>query len=107
MNQVAEENNARFALILFPLEYQVLDGNYTTLPQDLLTTSAAEAGIPVLDLLPAYQQACEKKPGGPCYLEDRYLFADVWMHPSAYGHELTAIEIEAFLNEALNEPDYD
>jgi phospholipase/lecithinase/hemolysin len=51
-----------------------------------------------LDLLPAFRQACVEKPGGACQLEDRYLFADVWMHPSAYGHELTAVELEAFLS---------
>ncbi len=97
MNQLAEEHDARFALILFPLEFQVLDESYSTLPQELLTAKAAEAGIPVLNLLPAYQQACQEKSGGTCYLEDRYLFADVWMHPSAYGHELTAAEIRTFL----------
>ena len=113
MNQLANENKARFALILFPLEFQVLDENYSTLPQHLLTASAVEAGIPVLDLFKPRiqitvvcdQQACQNKPGGPCYLEDRYLFADPWMHPSAYGHELTAIEVEALLSEMLIEPD--
>ena len=49
----------------------------------------AEKGIPVVQI----------NTGGACHLEDRYLFADVWMHPSAYGHELTAIEIKAFLDE--------
>lgn len=101
MNRLAEENDARFLLLLFPLEFQVLDESYSTLPQELLTTKAAESGIPALDLLPAYQQACQEKPGSTCQREDRYLFADVWMHPSAYGHELTAIEIQAFLNEML------
>lgn len=99
MQELAEEHNARFALILFPLEHQVLDREYSTLPQELLVAKAAEAGIPVLDLLPAYQQACAEKPGGPCQLEDRYLFADVWMHPSAYGHALTTAEIMTFLDE--------
>jgi hypothetical protein len=50
---------------------------------------AAEADIPVLDLLPIFRQACREKRGGPCQREDRYLFADVRMHPSAYGHALT------------------
>jgi phospholipase/lecithinase/hemolysin len=54
-------------------------------------------GIPVVDLLPSYRQACREKPGGACQLEDRYLFADVWMHPSAIGHQLTAKEIQQFL----------
>jgi hypothetical protein len=95
MDQLAHEHNARFGLILFPLEFQVLDESYSTLPQDLLAAKAAEAGIPVVDLLPAFRQACREKPGGACQLEDRYLFADVWMHPSTYGHKLTADELDA------------
>jgi hypothetical protein len=103
INQLARENNAHFVLILFPLEFQVLDKNYSTLPQELLRARATEAGIPVLDLLPSFQQACREKPGGPCYLEDRYLFADVWMHPSSPGHELTAAELEMFLSGMLEQ----
>jgi hypothetical protein len=97
MKALADAQDARFLLVLFPLEFQVLDEDYSTLPQELLTAKAAEAGISVLDLLPAYRQACQEKPGGPCQLEDRYLFADVWMHPSALGHELTAAEINTYL----------
>ncbi len=95
--QVAEENNVRLAIVLFPLEFQVLDENYSTLPQELLADKALGTGIPLLDLLPAFRQACREKLGGVCQLEDRYLFADVWMHPSAYGHDVTATEIETFL----------
>jgi phospholipase/lecithinase/hemolysin len=50
-----------------------------------------------VDLLPVFRKACQQKPGGACQLEDRYLFADVWMHPSAYGHKLTADAIEPVL----------
>ncbi len=101
LHRLARENNAHLALILFPLEFQVLDESYSTLPQDLLTARATEAGIPVLNLLPAFRQACREKPGGACHLEDRYLFADVWMHPSAYGHQLTAAGIQTVLAEML------
>jgi hypothetical protein len=101
IHRLARENNAHFGLMLFPLEFQALDEDYSTLPQELLTAKAAEAGIPVLDLLPAFRQACREKPGGACHLEDHYLFADVWMHPSAYGHKLTAVELEAFLTGLL------
>lgn len=99
MNELAGANNGRFALILFPLEFQVVDESYPTMAQQVLGARAAEAGIPVLDLLPAFREACRQKPGGPCQLEDRYLFADVWMHPSAAGHALTANEIARFLAE--------
>ena len=93
MHQLAQQNNAHFALLLFPLEFQVLDKNYPTTPQEFFTAKAAEAGFPALDLLPVFQQACLERAGGTCRLEDRHLFADVWMHPSAYGHELVAQEI--------------
>jgi lysophospholipase L1-like esterase len=101
INRVARENNARVVLLLFPLEFQVFDESYPTLAQEIFMAKAAEADIPVLDLLPTFQQACREKPGGACHREDRYLFADVWMHPSAYGHELTAVELEALLTHGL------
>jgi lysophospholipase L1-like esterase len=101
IKQLAGENDTPIVLILFPLEFQVLDESYPTLVQEILADKAAEADIPVLDLLPAFQQACREKPGGACQLEDRYLFADVWMHPSAYGHEVTAAELEAFVTHGL------
>ena len=93
INRLGGEKNIPVVLILFPLEFQVLDKSFPTAPQDIFLAKAAHAGIPALDLLPAYQRACQEKPGGPCQLEDRYLFADVWMHPSAYGHDLTASEL--------------
>jgi hypothetical protein len=101
IHRVAEENGIQVALALFPLEFQVLDEKYSTTPQELLTARAAEAGIPTLDLLSVFSRACREKPDGPCQLEDRYLFADVWMHPSAFGHELTAAELESFLEPVL------
>jgi hypothetical protein len=97
INELARENNVRVVLIVFPLEFQVLDESFSTLPQELFMAKAAEAGIPALDLLSAFRQACREKPGGPCQLEDHYLFADVWMHPSDYGHKLTATELQAVL----------
>ena len=101
INGQAEENNIPVVLVIFPLEFQVIDEGYPTLAQELLTARAAEAGIPALELLPAFQQACREKPGGACQLEDRYLFADVWMHPSAHGHKLIADELEAFLSQMV------
>lgn len=95
IDQLGRAHQAQVMLIVFPLEFQVLDERYSTLAQEILMAKAAEAGMPALDLLPAFRQACQDKPGGACQLEDRYLFADVWMHPSAYGHQLTAAEIEA------------
>ena len=80
-------------MVLFPLEFQVLDPNYPTRPQDLLNQQAAQAGIQVIDMLPVFQAACRAKPGGSCTHQDRYLFADTWMHPSRLGHKLAASEL--------------
>ena len=101
IKRLAGDHDIPIVLIVFPLEFQVLDESFPTLAQEILTARAAEAGIPVLDLLPTFQQACREKPGGACQLEDRYLFADVWMHPSAYGHEVTAVELEALVTHGL------
>ncbi len=98
INQLAGEKDVPVVQIIFPLEFQVIDDSYPTLPQELLTARATEAGILVIDLLPAFQQACQEKPGGTCHLQDHYLFADVWMHPSAEGHNLIANELEALLS---------
>ena len=104
IDRVAHEHGARTILVLFPLEYQVIDASYSTLPQEVLAARAAEASIPAVDMLPSYQAACESKPGGPCQLEDRYLFADVWMHPSSLGHALTSAELRPTLAEILASP---
>jgi hypothetical protein len=103
IDRVASEHGASVVLIVFPLEFQVLDEGYPTVPQEFLSARAAQAGIPVVDLLPAFQQACRDKPGGVCQREDRYLFADVWMHPSAYGHQLTAVEIQTLVSQTLQD----
>jgi lysophospholipase L1-like esterase len=97
INHLARENNIPVVLVMFPLEFQVIDERYPTLPQELFKAKAKEAGIPIVDLLPAFRQACLKKADGACSLEDRYLFADVWMHPSSEGNKLTANELDAFL----------
>jgi hypothetical protein len=101
IHRLAAENDIPVVLIIFPLEFQVVDATYPTVPQELLLSHAERAAIPVLDLLPAFRQACQAKPGGPCQLEDRYLFADVWMHPSSYGHSLTTSELEPVLTGIL------
>ncbi len=101
MNKLASRQGISFAVILFPLEFQVVDPSFPIIPQQVLGGRAAAAGIATIDLLPAYQEACGNKPGGLCQIEDRYLFADVWMHPSPLGHELTAQAISDGLGESL------
>lgn len=103
INHLAEENDIPVVLVIFPLEFQVLDESYPTLPQEIFIAKAEEAGIQAIDPLPAFRQACQDRPGGVCQLEDRYLFADVWMHPSAAGHKLIAVELEEFLTRIVEQ----
>jgi lysophospholipase L1-like esterase len=98
---LAHENDAQVVVALFPLEFQVLDADYPTTPQVVLSAMAADAGIAVVDLLPAFRRACQEEPGGPCQLGDRYMFADVWMHPSALGHQVAASELQPVLSGLL------
>jgi lysophospholipase L1-like esterase len=101
IEQLAAEHDIPVVIVIFPLEFQVIDDSYPILSQEVLIARSAEAGIPALDILPSFQQACKEKPEGACKLEDRYLFADVWMHPSAEGHKLIAAELEAYLSRMI------
>ena len=98
IQQLARHSDTPLVLVLFPLEFQVVDENFSTMAQEVLTARAGEAGLPVVDLLPVYRRSCQEKPGGKCRQEDGWLFADVWMHPSAYGHKLAAGKIHAVLD---------
>jgi lysophospholipase L1-like esterase len=97
IGKTAGSQSIPLVVILFPLEYQVVDPSYTTLPQQILIDTSNQNGLPVLDLLSAYQKACREKPQTPCQIQDYYLFADVWMHPSALGHQITAQELTEFI----------
>lgn len=98
IHKIASERKIPFILVLFPLEHQVVDPTFPTLPQAILYEREKD-GIHVIDLLPPFVEACNDKPGGKCKLEDRYLFADLWMHPSALGHRITAENIFMFIRD--------
>ena len=81
-------------LVIVPTAFQVQDPTYATVPQDVLAERSRAAGVDVLDLLPVFREACRQAPGdGDCGPEDRYLWADLWMHPSALGNRLIAERI--------------
>jgi hypothetical protein len=96
--ELAKGEGIPLIIVLFPLEDQVIDQAFSTLPQELFKEWTDKSDIQLVDLLLAYRQACGAKPGGRCYLEDRYLFADVWMHPSVLGHIIAAQEIQKVLS---------
>jgi hypothetical protein len=97
ISEIARAHDIPLIMVLFPLEYQVIDPDFSTLPQAKLSEIALEQGISVVDLLPAFQRACQEKASGACQVHDRYLFADVWMHPSPLGSKIAAAEIQAAL----------
>ena len=97
IERTAAAANVPVIIVLFPIEYQVTDPSFPTLPQQQVIGLGQKLGTRVVDLLSPFQQACAAKPGGRCQVEDRYLFADVWMHPSAVGNTIAARAI----NDAL------
>ena len=100
--EAARAEGIPVVLVLFPLEFQVVDPDFPTTPQEVLVKRAGESGLPIVDLLSVFQAACAEKPGGPCVLEDRYLFADVWMHPSPLGNRIAAETILPVLVETID-----
>jgi lysophospholipase L1-like esterase len=100
MAALANERGSEFLLIVLPTAFQVRDAGYPQVPQQVLGARAKEEGIEMLDLLPLFQQACREAPAGEvCGPEGRYLWADMWMHPSALGHRLMAERILSVLTE--------
>ena len=103
IGNTAKVNEIPVLVLLFPLEYQVVDPSYTTIPQQILSQTSKKDGLTVIDLLPSFQEACREKETGSCQVQDYYLFADVWMHPSALGDQITAQEL---LNTFYKAEDY-
>ena len=97
---LAGEHGSEFLLLVLPTAFQVQDATYSEVPQQVLAKRGREDGIEVLDLLPVFQEACrEAPPGESCGPEGRYLWAEMWMHPSALGHRLMAERVLNILEE--------
>lgn len=100
MATLAGEHGSEFLLIVLPTAFQVQDSAYSDLPQQVLDRHGWKDGVEVLDLLPAFRKVCqEAPPGESCGPEGRYLWAEMWMHPSALGHRLMAERILNVLGE--------
>lgn len=86
---VLEKDNARLAVIIMPLSYQ-LDKEYPIKPQRLFLDYFSKKNIPCLDLLP-YLQNYDKA----------VIFQgkeDFW-HPSKFGHQIIADIVSKFLKD--------
>jgi len=91
MATLAAEHGSEFLLIVLPTAFQVQHVAYSDVPQQVLGGRGREDGVVVLDLLPVFREACQEVPAAEsCGPEGRYLWADMWMHPSALGHRLVA-----------------
>jgi len=82
-----------FLIVVFPMPEQVWDPKAGTIAfQGRLQEITREAGVPTLDLLPAFRKAAAD--GRPLYI-----FWD-W-HPAPEGHQLAARTIDAFIRPAV------
>jgi lysophospholipase L1-like esterase len=97
MHQASSQRGIPFIVVAFPTAYQLSSLAHPDVPQQILGERAEAAGIPFIDLLPVYAQACREAVADACEGYQNLLFADVWMHPNALGHELTRLELEAAL----------
>ncbi len=88
--QAAWAEDIPVIMVAFPTAFQLNSENHPDVAQRVFAARAAELGVPFVDLLPVYRQACAEAGANACEGYENLLFADVWMHPNALGHQLAA-----------------
>ncbi|GAB4577786.1 MAG: hypothetical protein Fur0022_05180 [Anaerolineales bacterium] len=101
MQQACAAQGIPFVLVIFPTALQVNSSAHPTIPQQVLTELGQEMGFSVVDLTDAYKKTCEELGENACEGYENELFADVWMHPNALGHQITAEQILPVVQELL------
>jgi hypothetical protein len=98
LEKEVEANGAHLAVLIIPAAPQIVppaEGAeyYCDVPNDELTAFLDEAGIPYLDMLPAFRE--EARAGnGPYYFEKDF-------HMNALGHDLTSDLLYQFVDETF------
>ncbi len=98
LDKEVEANGAQLAVLIIPAAPQIVppaEGAewYCDVPNDELTSFLDEAGIPYLDMLPAFRE--EALAGnGPYYFEKDF-------HMNVLGHDLTADLLYQFVDETF------
>jgi lysophospholipase L1-like esterase len=91
IHSVLQSRGVKLVLVAFPTAFQFAPENpHPDTPQRVIRQRAAEEGIPFVDLLPVYQQACQSATPDMCQPYINALSVDVWMHPTALGNQLAA-----------------
>jgi lysophospholipase L1-like esterase len=102
MATACQAQDVPFIIIVFPTAFQLNSANHSRVPQEVLAEHAANAGLPLIDLLPVYEQVCAQAERGACEGYENLLFADVWMHPNTLGHRLAAETLLPEVHAALD-----
>jgi hypothetical protein len=98
LEKEVEANGAQLAVLIIPAAPQTVppqEGKewYCDVPNDELTSFLDEAGIPYLDMLPAFRE--EALVGnGPYYFEKDF-------HMNTLGHDLTSDLLYQFVDETF------
>ncbi len=98
LEKEVDANGAQLAVLIIPAAPQIVppqEGEvwYCDVPNDQLTAFLDEAGIPYLDMLPAFRE--EALAGnGPYYFEKDF-------HMTALGHDLTSDLLYQFVDESF------
>lgn len=79
-----------FVIVAFPTAYQLNSESHPDLPQQILADRSSENNVNYIDLLPIYREICLEVGAEACEGYKNLLFADIWMHPSTFGHKLAA-----------------
>lgn len=98
LEKEVEANGAQLAVLIIPAAPQIVPPEadaewYCDVPNDQLTAFLDEAGIPYLDMLPAFREEALAG-GGPYYFERDF-------HMNALGHDLASDLLYQFVDENL------
>jgi lysophospholipase L1-like esterase len=98
LEKEVEANGAQLAVLIIPAAPQIVppaagEAWYCDVPNDQLAAFLDEAGIPYLDMLPAFREEALAG-GGPYYFERDF-------HMNALGHDLTSDLLYKFVDENL------
>jgi hypothetical protein len=101
IQRACEKAGIPFLVVIFPTAMQINQEAHPDLPQRMLEDLGLQLEVSVIDLLPIYKQECSRMGWDACAGLENHLFADVWMHPSARGHELAAQALASAIDRVM------
>jgi len=102
IERACEKAGIPLLVVIFPTAMQINEDAHPDLPQQMLEDLGVQLEVQVIDLMPIYRQECSRVGLDECTGLENHLFADVWMHPSARGHELAGQALYSAIDHVMS-----